>query len=88
MLHLALEEFDFARREMEQAIDAVVDFRFGVGQLAVLASAFAAVLGDVGFPFVGCPRVLEGLAANTTVGSACFSRLCVSHQLELVVAWR
>ena len=87
MLHLELERFDFALRELEHPIDAVVDFRFGVGQLAALACAFAAVLGEVGFPFVGCPRLLKDWR-NTTVGSACFSRLRVSHQLELAGAGR
>ena len=52
MLHFALEELDFFGGELEQGVDAVVDFVFGGGEFAGEALDFLAVLGQVGIPFV------------------------------------
>jgi hypothetical protein len=47
VLHFPLEESNFLGRELEESIDAVVDFVFGRGQLAGQTLDLAAVLGEI-----------------------------------------
>ena len=47
---LALEQLDFFGGEIEQAIDAGVDFRFGVGEVAGVVVGGGSVFGEVRFP--------------------------------------
>src|SRR3954451_24721905 len=60
VLDLALEELDFVGREVEEAIDAVVDLGFGVGELAGELLHFGPVFGEIRLPLVSRLGIFEG----------------------------
>ena len=73
MFDFALEQLDFFGGEIEEAIDAGIEFGFGVGEGAGVVVEGGSVFGEVQFPLVGgawvCERVggepearLEGVA--------------------------
>lgn len=68
MFDLALEEFDFVGGEVEEAVDAVVQFGFGVGQAAGEGFDLRFVLGQIRFPLVGGARVIEGAGRQLEAG--------------------
>jgi hypothetical protein len=61
MFDLLLQEFDFVGGEIEEAMDAVVQFGFSLGQGAREAGVLVPFFAQVGFPFVGGPRVFQGV---------------------------
>jgi hypothetical protein len=60
----ALEQLDFFGGEVEKAIDAGVEFGFGVAEFAGLAFDGGSVFCEIGIPFVGGARVIEGVGGE------------------------
>ncbi len=70
MFDFALQEFDFVRREVEQAIDAGVEVGFGVGEFVRLAGDSGAVFGEVGGRRIRSPAARIGKQSGELFGFA------------------
>ena len=64
----ALEQGDLCRSQVEQFVDAGVDFGFGVGQLLGEGLHGGTLLGEVGFPLVGGLWFLERVGFELEAG--------------------
>lgn len=65
VLDLALEEFDFVGRQVEESVNAIVDF--SVSKRAGEPFDFGAFLGKVGLPLVGGG---QGVASTIAISFA------------------
>ena len=68
VFNFPLQQRDLGRGEIEQLLDAGVDFGFGVGQLLGEGLHGGTLLGEIGFPLVGSLRLLERVGFELEAG--------------------